>query len=91
MARARTAAATNEVTAESINKELADYDITHSVEGEESTYMRDLWEHRTQSESFVRAFAWARKRGNQLKGCLTYADAHELNHEDSDAPVKIED
>ena len=53
-------------------------------------YQMDIWAHRFESDAFVRAFAWARKRGNETKGCLVYADAHELNHESSDAPVKLE-
>jgi hypothetical protein len=81
-----------EVTSETILAELERFDVTNTdPEKEESTYMRDIWAHRVESESFVRAFAWARKRGNGLKGCLIYADAHELNHEDSDEPVAIRD
>ena len=81
-----------EVTAESIQAELEKFDIEHTdPDKEESTYMRDVWAHRAESDSFVRAFAWARKRGNGLKACLVYADAHELNHEESDEPVAAKD
>ena len=94
MARPRAAAtakkAESGVTAESIMAELAAMDGVSSAASdseEESTYFVDVWGHRTQSEPFVRAFAWARKRGNELKACLVYADAHELDFEESDAPV----
>jgi hypothetical protein len=51
----------------------------------------DIWAHRFESESFVRAFAWARKRGNETKACLVWADSHELEYSDSDEPVPQED
>jgi len=54
-------------------------------------YQTEIYAHRFESEGFVRAFAWARARGNGTKGCLIYADAHELNHESSDAPVALKD
>jgi hypothetical protein len=51
----------------------------------------DIWAHRFESDAFVRAFAWARKRGNETKGCLVWADAHELEYSDSDEPVVQKD
>lgn len=86
MARQRAAAEKKSpevVTSESIISELEEFDQRE----EDSTYMIDTWAHRTESESFVRAFAWARKRKNELKGCLIYADAHELDFETSSEPV----
>lgn len=50
----------------------------------------EIWAHRFESDAFVRAFAWARYKGNETKACLIYADAHEDNHEDSDEPVAVE-
>lgn len=47
----------------------------------------DIWAHRFESDAFVRAYAWARKRGNETKACIIYADAHELDFEESDEPV----
>lgn len=88
MARPRAAAKAKEapeVTAESIVEELktTDGDLEDPEEGQFHT----MWAHRTESEAFVRAFAWARKRGNELKGCLVYADSKELDFEESDTPV----
>jgi hypothetical protein len=51
----------------------------------------DIWAHRFESEAFVRAFAWARRRGNETKACLVWADAHELAYTDSDEPVPPQD
>lgn len=80
----------SEVTKDSILAELEAMDGVNNAQSdseEESTYFVDVWGHRLESEPFVRAFAWARKRGNELKACLIYADAHELDFEESDAPV----
>ena len=51
----------------------------------------DIWEHRFSSGAFVRAYAWAAKKGNGPKGCLVYADAHENDFEDSESPVVQKD
>lgn len=95
MARARTAAKKKkteepEVTRESILKELQDMDGEPDDE-DEDTYFMSVWSHRVEDEAFVRAFAWARKKGNELKACLIFADAHELAFEDSDTPVVKKD
>lgn len=70
---------------EKILKELQDADGPQE-EGED-TYMVSVWSHRLESPAFVRAFMWARKRGNELKACLVYADSKELDFEESVAPV----
>jgi len=71
-------------------QELKDMDGEPEVEGE-GTYFVDVWAHRFEQDGFVRAFQWARIRGNELKGCLVFADAHELNFEQSVEPVVKKD
>lgn len=49
---------------------------------------RSIWEHRfLGDEAFVRAYRYAKSKGNGPKGCLVYADAHAEHHENSDTPV----
>src|SRR6187397_1375439 len=50
-------------------------------------FQLEIWEHRFENPQFVRAFSWARKRGNETKACLIYADAHDLDFEGSTEPV----
>ena len=74
-----------EVTAESIVEELTKLD--GDLEDPEEGQFYSTWAHRVQSEAFVRAFAWARKKGNELKASLIYADSKENDFEESDTPV----
>jgi len=90
MAGTRKAAAEKPaVTAESIHEELVKMD--GELEDPEEGYLVSVYGHRVESEAFVRAFAWARKKGNELKACLIYADAHEGDFEESDTPVVVRD
>lgn len=72
-----------DVTKETILAELRQFDRREV----DSTYMEDVYGHRLDEDAFVRAFAWARKRGNELKACLIYADAHDGDFEASNEPV----
>ncbi len=47
----------------------------------------DIWEHSFQEEPFVRAYKWAKRKGNGPKGCLVYADSHDADFENTDHPV----
>ena len=54
-------------------------------------FQTEVWEHRFENAQFVRAFAYARRRGNETKACLIYADAHDLDFEASTEPVVKKD
>jgi hypothetical protein len=72
-----------DVTKDTILRELEQFDNREV----DSTYMVDVYGHRLEDPAFVRAFAWARRRGNELKACLIYADAHDGDFEESNEPV----